>query len=132
MKLNKNTSNDFAFRKIALSRIKKLLQMAEMEDRMETSAFYNLISNVEVLETVDSNAVKILNEYNFISPFNVDVQIAKFDGNMEKIRKYIGKVKTCDIYYEENGELKNVDRNMFIELCQKLIDCIARELVCYQ
>ena len=125
----RDIQRDLIFRRLALSNFNDLLEMAESKEKIYTSAFYELISNSKVLETADSKAINIINEYNLITPYKVDIQIAKFNGNLEKIRKFIGNAKTCNIYYVENEELKNVNRTMFIEICKKLIDCVSKEIV---
>ncbi len=121
-------TRNIVFRELALQQYTELLEIAKSKKSIKTSAFYELIDIAKVLEVVNSQAIHVINKYNLYTFSEVVNEINKCAGNLDKIRQFIGNAKNCNIYHLENNELKNVDRKLFIEVCENLIDVVESEL----
>lgn len=121
-------TRNIVFRELALEQYTELLELAKSKKSIKTSAFYELIDVAKVLEVVNSQAIHVINKYNLYTLSDVVNEINKYAGNLDKLRKFIGDAKNCNIYHLENNELKNVDRKLFIEVCENLIDVVESEL----
>ena len=122
----------YIWRAETIRRINLLLDTAKSKKKMYTRDFYSLIDYAEILQMVDSKVIKVIEDYKLIEGNKAFTELLKLGDDFDKIRKFIGQAKTCNVYYLDNGELKNVDRKLFIEIAEKMLKVLAEEMLDFE
>lgn len=72
----------------------------------------------------------ILNSKKIITPMQLNKEILCLSGNVDLIRKFIGKATKDKLYrINEQGILENITLEDLLKVCDEILECLAEEVI---